>query len=122
MSPGTVAQSLSLNLILVLLLFGAAGTLGWPEAWIFIAIFNIGTQATGIWLARHDPELLAERMKTPADRGQKPCDRIGMAGLFLLAAAWLVLMAFDAHRFAWSHVPLWLEALGGLLIILAFYA
>ena len=122
MSPGTIAQSLALNLILILLLFGGAGTLAWPEAWIFIVVFNVGTQATGIWLARHDPELLAERRKTPADRGQKPRDRVAMAGLLVVTAAWLVLMAFDARRFAWSHVPVRLEAIGALLIIVVFFA
>lgn len=122
MSPGTVAQTLSLNLIVVLLLFGAAGTFRWPEAWIFIVIFNIGTQATGFWLAKNDPALLAERMKTPADRGQKPRDRIGMAGLFVVTVAWIILMALDARRFGWSHVPVWLEAIGALLIAFAFYA
>ena len=122
MSPGTVVQTLSINLIVVLLLFGGAGTFAWPEAWIFIAIFNIGTQGTGFWLAKHDPALLAERKKTPMDRGQGPRDRIGMCVVFFAMASWIVFMALDARRFAWSHAPVWLQAFGAALMVIAFYA
>jgi len=47
---------------LALLLFVAAGTWGWPAGWIYLAeLGGLGTPI-GIWLARHDPGLLAERM------------------------------------------------------------
>lgn len=122
MSPGTLAQTLSLNLVLIMLLFGAAGTFAWPEAWIFIALFNLGTQATGLWLRKNDPALLAERRKSPTDRGQKPRERITMGLTFLVTAGWIAFMALDARRFGWSHAPIWLEAIGFMLIAAAFYA
>ena len=122
MSPGSTAQTLILNLILALLLFAPAGTLAWPEAWEFLVIFNVGTQATGLWLKKHDPGLLAERRKTPADRNEKPSDRAAMGVVFLLMVGWLAFMGLDARRFGWSHAPAWLEAVGAALIIVAFYA
>jgi protein-S-isoprenylcysteine O-methyltransferase Ste14 len=122
MSPGTIPQTLVFNLILGLLLFGAAGTLAWPEAWIFLVIFNAGSQATGVWLRRNDPALLAERMKPAAGRNRKPRDRAAMGAVFLLVGAWIVFMGADARRFGWSHAPAWLEAVGAALVLVAFYA
>lgn len=122
MSPGALRQNLSLNLILAPLLFGGAGTLGWPEAWVFIALFNLGSQATGLWLKRHHPGLLAERRASPTDRNQKPAERIAMGLVFLIMAGWFAFMALDARRFGWSDAPVWLGAISGLLIAVAFFA
>lgn len=38
-----------------------AGTLAWPAAWIFLALFGF-TVAVSLWLLRFNPDLLAERM------------------------------------------------------------
>ena len=55
MSPGTLPQTMATNLILSLLLFGAAGTLAWTQAWLFLILFNLGTQATGFGLESTTP-------------------------------------------------------------------
>jgi len=44
------------------ILFGAAGTLNWPEAWIYLALTATMSFGGGFWLARHDPALLRERL------------------------------------------------------------
>jgi protein-S-isoprenylcysteine O-methyltransferase Ste14 len=54
-------------------------------------------------------------------RDQVASDRVLMAALMLLFAAWLVLMALDARRFGLWHLPLWLRILGALLIALSMY-
>ena len=51
--------------LLGLILFGSAGTLAWPQAWVFLALFILCSVGIGLWLMRTDPELLAERMKSP---------------------------------------------------------
>src|SRR5262245_52986106 len=47
---------------MALLLFGSAGTWRWPAGWIYLAELGVIGMAIGVWLARHDPGLLAERM------------------------------------------------------------
>jgi protein-S-isoprenylcysteine O-methyltransferase Ste14 len=54
-------------------------------------------------------------------RGQKGWDKLLLSVFFLLYLLWLVLIAFDAKRFAWSAVPVWLEVVGGMLICVTFY-
>jgi protein-S-isoprenylcysteine O-methyltransferase Ste14 len=107
--------------IVFLLLFVPAGTLVWPQAWGFLALFVACGAATGVWLRKTNPDLLAERMKSPLSAGQKPRDRAVMAAILIGMAGWLVFMALDARRFGWSHTPLWAQGLGAALIVGAFY-
>jgi protein-S-isoprenylcysteine O-methyltransferase Ste14 len=115
--------------LLAVLLFGAAGTLRWPAAWVYLAITAVVSIGGGFWLARHDPALLAERLKPVIQRDQKPWDKIFMAVMMALWFGWLVLMGLDAGRFHWSHVPLIVQiggvgliGLGSYLVYLTFKA
>jgi protein-S-isoprenylcysteine O-methyltransferase Ste14 len=103
------------------LLFVPAGTLLWPAGWAFMALFFGFTLAMVLWLAREDPELLAERMSSPIQRGQPLWDKVFVAALTLLFLAWLIVMPLDAVRFGWSEVPGWLQFLGALGVVLSFY-
>jgi protein-S-isoprenylcysteine O-methyltransferase Ste14 len=120
MPPKIILQSLGFAVVLGLLLFLPAGTLAWPQGWVFLVLFCGCSFALGEWLKRADPALLAERMKSPFGADQKPRDRAVMAGILLSLVAWIVFMGLDARRFGWSEVPLWAEILGALLILLAF--
>ena len=103
------------------ILFGAAGTLNWPEAWIYLALTATMSFGGGFWLARHDPVLLRERLGSLIQRDQKRWDKILMAVMLVLWTGWLVLMALDAKRFHWSEVPLALQVAGFGLICLGSY-
>jgi protein-S-isoprenylcysteine O-methyltransferase Ste14 len=102
------------------LLFLPAGTLDWPAAWGFLAEIGVLGLGVGLWLARHDPGLLAERLGSPFQREQKTWDKVFMAAVVLFYCAWLVLMGLDARR-AISQVPLWLQAIGALCVALSIY-
>jgi protein-S-isoprenylcysteine O-methyltransferase Ste14 len=103
------------------LLFVPAGTLAWPQAWIFlIEMFVCGILVTG-WLYVHDPALLAQRMAAPVQREQAPWDRIFMICVMLFFCAWLAIMGLDAVRFQASHVPVWAQAIGAVGILLSQY-
>jgi protein-S-isoprenylcysteine O-methyltransferase Ste14 len=103
------------------LLFVSAGTLLWPAGWAFIAIFFSFAVAIVLWLARKEPELLAERMSSPMQSGQPLWDKVFVVAVMVLFVAWLILMPMDAVRFGWSDVPDWLQILGALGVVLSFY-
>ena len=102
-----LAHSLAFAVLLGLLLFLPAGTPAWPQAWVFIVLFVGCSEAIGVWLKGTDPDLLAERMKSPISADQKRSDRVVVGALLVAFCGWFVFMAIDARRFSWSHTPLW---------------
>ena len=107
-------------ILLGLLLFGAAGTLRWPQAWIYLAWAAAISFGGGLWLARHDPALLNERLGSVIQRDQKGWDKLFMVMVLVLWFAWFALMGLDV-RYRWSHVPLYAQIIGFLLLILGCY-
>jgi protein-S-isoprenylcysteine O-methyltransferase Ste14 len=107
--------------VMAALLFVSAGTLRWPAGWVFLAEIGGFGLAIGLWLARHDPALLAERMSMLAQPAQKRWDKAFMASIVVMWTAWLVLMGLDAVRWRSSHLPVWAQALGAILIALCMY-
>jgi protein-S-isoprenylcysteine O-methyltransferase Ste14 len=108
-------------LAFALVLFLPAGTLDWPQAWIFLAIFILCSVVIGVWLFRTDPDLLAARMASPMSRDQRPSDRAIILAIMILYFASFIFMALDARRFGWSHVPVWLQTVGAVLIVISFW-
>jgi protein-S-isoprenylcysteine O-methyltransferase Ste14 len=106
--------------VMAVFLLVPAGTLDWPAAWGFLAEMGVLSLALGLWLARHDPALLAERLGSPFQRTQKTWDKIFVVVLMVLYFGWLVLIGLDA-RWGISRVPLWLQALGALGVALSTY-
>jgi protein-S-isoprenylcysteine O-methyltransferase Ste14 len=104
-----------------LILFLAAGTLDWPGAWMFLAQMVVASLVGGVWLARHDPALVQERLGPPIQKDQPIADKILLTGFILLFLGTLILMALDAVRFEWSHVPAWAQAIGELILLLSLW-
>jgi protein-S-isoprenylcysteine O-methyltransferase Ste14 len=102
-------------------LFLAAGNWTWPQGWAFLAIFVLGSIGFSLWLMRRDPALLASRL-TLNQKGTAGWDRIFLIVFILIWFVWLAVMALDARRWQFSHMPLWLNAVGGVLIVLGFLA
>ena len=103
------------------ILFGAAGTLNWPEAWIYLALAAAMSFGGGFWLARRDPALLSERLGSLIQREQKGWDKVLMVVMLALWTGWLILMGLDAGRYHWSEIPLALQGAGLALICLGAY-
>jgi len=121
MGGSAIVRSVSWFVLLGLLVFGSAGTLAWPQAWVFLALFISCSIALGLWLKQADPELLAERMKSPLSGEQTLRERVVIVMLLIWFAVWLVIMGLD-FRFGWSgSVPVWAEMLGAVLIVVAFW-
>lgn len=108
--------------LMAVLLFGAAGTLHWAGGWWFLLEWTVLGLWLGLWLARHDPALLTERLKPIVQRQQSGWDRIFMAYTGVVWVSWMILMGLDAGRFHWSAVPVWLSVIGALGIFISIYA
>ena len=106
--------------ISAVLLFVPAGTIDWPEAWLFLAELGVLGLLSGFLIARHDPELLAERMKPPIQADQKGWDKPVMVVFFCLWLGQYVVIGLD-KRFAASDVPVWLEVVGAAAIAFGLY-
>jgi len=107
---------------MAVLLFVSAGNWRWPQGWAFIGIFAAGSAAICGWLLRRDPALLAARLGPLMQRGQAVWDKIFLAVFVCLWCGWLVFMALDAQRWQTSLLPVWLEVIGGILIVTGFAA
>ena len=117
-----IAKLLLQNLIWVVamgaLLCVPAGALHWPAAWVFlgtIAILGIGG---GLWLAKTDPALLAERMRPMMQSDQPAVDKKFMLVFGLVTLIWFLAIGLDKRTHA-SEVPLPLKALGWAMLILS---
>lgn len=116
-----VAQIVVMFLVFALALFLPAGTIAWPAGWVFLLLFFGFVVAISLWLLRYNPGLLQERMTGQFNPEAKTWDLLllGLAGILFFA--WLVLMALDAVRYRWSEVPVWLQALGVIVLVCSFY-
>jgi protein-S-isoprenylcysteine O-methyltransferase Ste14 len=114
-------QIVGMFVVFALALFLAAGTVVWPAGWAFLVLFFGFVIALSLWLLRHNPGLLTERMTGIGKRDQKAWDKV----FYVLAAvsflAWLVFMPLDAVRFHWSQNPVWLQVAGAIFLLCSFY-
>ena len=100
------------------LLFATAGTLHWLAAWVFLAVSATLGPACGLWLAKTDPALLAERLRPTFQADQPAADKKFMLIFILMMLIWLVAIGLDRREQA-SHVPLVLQALGLAMYLLS---
>lgn len=105
-----VIKGVTTLLLMLVLLFGPAGTLRWPEAWFLLLFYLAAVTGIMIWMKIKAPDLLKERMKR--NKEIKPWDRILLTAYSLLLIVLLAVPGLDAVRFEWSEVPLILKALG----------
>ena len=88
-----------------------AGSLYWWEAWVMIILWAIFGIVLTPYLMKHDPELLAERMRlVPIHKDQKAWDKVIMFLFFIAGIALYIIPGFDVVRYAWSEsLPLWMK-------------
>ena len=99
-----------------------AGTWKWWEAWVVVGLWGVYGLATMIFLLRHDPALLAERLKfIPVHKEQKSWDKAIMVVFFITGVALYLVPGFDVVRFEWSEpLPLWLRIIAMFLHLPCF--
>ena len=116
-----VTKTLIWLALMAALMFVPAGTIRWPQAWIYLAEMGITSGLITTWLYIHDPGPLAQRIASPVQREQAAWDRIFMICVIVFFVAWMVIMGLDAVRFQASHVPVWAQAVGAVAILISQY-
>jgi protein-S-isoprenylcysteine O-methyltransferase Ste14 len=100
------------------LLFLPAGTLHWPAAWVYLALMLVIGIGSGLWMAKNNPALLAERMSSPIQASQPAADKKIIYAFGLAALIWFIAIGLD-QRFHPSRIPIALQALGFVLMIVS---
>ncbi len=115
-----VAQIAVMLLVFALILFLSAGTITWIFGWIFLALFFCVDIAFILWLYKHNPGLLQERM-TRFKSDQEVWDKMLVTLIAVFFFVWLCLMPLDAVRYRWSQMPVWLQVIGAIILLCSFY-
>ncbi|MBS2029863.1 MAG: isoprenylcysteine carboxylmethyltransferase family protein [Deltaproteobacteria bacterium] len=116
------AGLLNLVAIMGLALFLSAGTIHYPQAWTFLAVFFVAVTAITVYLMKKDPALLARRVQAGPVAEQRTLQKVIQAFASLAFLAFLVVPGLD-RRWGWSSVPIFMSVVGdvwvavGLLII-----
>jgi len=103
-----------------LLLFPAAGTIRYWQAWLYLSVFTCASALTTLYLTRRDPALLERRMSGGPTAEKRPAQKLIMLFVSVAFVALLVVPALD-RRFGWSGVPPGVVVLGDVLVAAGFY-
>jgi protein-S-isoprenylcysteine O-methyltransferase Ste14 len=116
----TIAGFVALFVIIGLLIFVPAGSLGFWEGWVTLCNFALCAALITVYLWKNDPGLLERRVEAgPGAEKEKAQNAIQIFSSLCFAAT-MVVPALD-HRFGWSNVPLLIIILGDVLIPLGFF-
>jgi protein-S-isoprenylcysteine O-methyltransferase Ste14 len=99
----------------VVVLFGAAGTLRYWQAWTMLGARFVPMVMANLYLIRKDRELLRRRLAIEEEGETQIVHKVFFALIRVLAIAMLAVAGLD-RRYGWSDVPLPL-ALGGCFAV-----
>src|SRR5580700_1800735 len=105
-----------LLLVMASLVFAAAGTLRYWQAWTFLAVYFAASLAITLDLIRNDPAL---RMSGGPFAEKEPAQRLIMSITSLGFIGLLVFPAVD-HRLGWSDLPGWAAIAGDVIMLLGW--
>lgn len=108
-------------LLIPLILLICGGDLGWWQAWLYSPLIIAAGIGGRIWAERRHPGLTAARQDAENFRSTKTWDKV-LAPLMAVSVGYpLVIVAGLDHRYGWSpEFPLWLNAVGFVLIVLGY--
>ena len=99
-----------------LVLFLPAGTLNWPNGWLFCGLLFLPMLVLGIVLFAKAPDLLEKRLKTRETQTQQK--RV-IGASFLMFVGGFAAAGLD-FRFGWTHVPVWLVTAASVLLVASY--
>jgi protein-S-isoprenylcysteine O-methyltransferase Ste14 len=109
----------ALAITMGLLLFIAAGTLDYWEAWVYLGVFMAASVLLTLDLMRRDPALLERRMTGGPTAEKRPAQKLIMLFASVGFIALLVVPALD-HRYGWSTMSTGFVVIGDVLVAIGF--
>jgi protein-S-isoprenylcysteine O-methyltransferase Ste14 len=103
------------SVVLGLLLFLAAGTFNYWQAWVFLVVAALSTSIPGSYLLRTNPVALQRRMRAGPIAETRMVQKALIVVGYLSLAAMFVVSVLD-HRFGWSPVPPAICVVGDFLV------
>ncbi len=103
-------------LALFVLVFLPAGTLDYPNGWLFMLMVFVPMLLSGVVLMKKNPRLLKKRLNTKEKLGTQR-QIINLSGLMFIAG--FVLSGLD-YRFGWTQLPAWLSLLAAAAYLLGY--
>jgi len=100
-----VLRSILFLAILLASFFLPAGSFDWPEAWITLGGYLLVSLSAYVWMKKHDPGLLQERIESGSRENTKKWDNLILALYSFLMLAVIIVCGLDRVRFRWSKVP-----------------
>ena len=98
------------------MLFVPAGSMRYPNAWLFLGLLFLPMLIFGTVLLFKSPALLEKRL----DAKEKESTQKGvLAAAALLFVAGFVVAGLD-YRFGWSHVPSWVVCIASLVLLASY--
>jgi protein-S-isoprenylcysteine O-methyltransferase Ste14 len=114
-----IAGATWLLLVMALMLFVPAGSIGFWQGWIYWSVFCASVVAITIYFLKHDPNLVARRTSAGPLAEPEPIQKIIQAIASALFCALLIVPGLD-HRFQWSRVWFPLVLAGNVLVAISF--
>lgn len=103
-------------IIISLLLFIPAGTLNYPNAWLFLALLFIPMFIAGIIMLIKSPELLKKRLNAKEEENEQKIVILISGAIFLLA----FIIAGLNFRFKWSELPQIVIIASSIIFLLSY--
>lgn len=99
-----------------LLLFVPAGTLSWPQGWLFMAILFIPMLVAGFVMMAKAPDLLRKRLNAKEDESEQKIV-LALSAIMFIAAFVVAGLGF---RFGWPMLPLWGSGIAAVVFLAAY--
>ena len=103
-------------LLVGLLIFLPAGTLGYPCGWLFIGLLFGPMLIAGFVMLARSPEFLKKRLDAKEKQGTQK-GVVALSGLMFIAG--FVLAGLD-YRFGWSVMPTWVTVVASVLFLTSY--
>ncbi len=111
-----IAKVLCGAALIALLLFVPAGTLRYPQGWLFMGLLFVPMIAAGFVLMFKNPELLKKRLNAKEEQAQQKLV-LALSGAMFLAAFVVAGLNF---RFGWFVLPTWVSVAASVVFLLAY--
>ena len=102
--------------VLALLLFLPAGSLGWWRGWLLMGILFVPMFAAGLVMMAKAPDLLRKRLSAREEESEQR-EVIALSGLMFVAA---FVVAGLGERFGWVTFPGWVSWVGAVAFLVAY--